>query len=250
MRIKEMFKKLWGLRKLVTLLAIFLCVLTICPINIIAEDKHETIRVGFFHMDGYHMIDEDGDKSGYGYDFFRLMARYLDVEYDYVGYELGWKDMQRMLEDGEIDLLTSARKTPEREEIFDYSKPIGTNECMITVRSDNTKIIGQKYNTYDGLRVGLLKGNSRNNDFEKLADEKGFSYIPVYYEVSKDMEEGLQNGEVDALVSSSMRTTNNERIIEKFEPQDFYAIVKKGNTELLDKINYAIDQINNAEGDW
>ena len=47
-----------------------------------------------------------------------------------------------------------------------------------------------------------------------------------------------------------MRTTNNERIIEKFEPQDFYAIVKKGNTELLDKINYAIDQINNAEGDW
>lgn len=178
------------------------------------------------------------------------MARYLDVEYDYVGYELGWKDMQRMLEDGEIDLLTSARKTPEREEIFDYSKPIGTNECMITVRSDNTNIIGQKYNTYDGLRVGLLKGNSRNNDFEKLADEKDFSYIPVYYEVFKDMEERLQNGEVDALVSSSMRTTNNERIIEKFEPQDFYAIVKKGNTELLDKINYAIDQINNAEGDW
>lgn len=48
MRIKEMFKKFWGLRKLVTLLATFLCVLTICPINIVAKDKHETIRVGFF----------------------------------------------------------------------------------------------------------------------------------------------------------------------------------------------------------
>lgn len=245
-----MFKKFLSLKRLVTLLATFLCVLTICPINIIAEDKHETIRVGFFHMDGYHMIDEDGNKSGYGYDFLRLMARYLDVEYEYVGYELGWKDMQRMLLEGEIDVLTSARKTPEREEIFDFSKPIGTNECMITVRRDNTKVIGQKYNTYDGLRVGLLKGNSRNNDFEKLADKEGFSYTPVYFEMFKDMEEALQNGEVDALVSSSMRTTDNERIIEKFEPQDFYAIVKKGNTELLDKINYAIDQINNAEGDW
>ena len=245
-----MFKKFLGLKRLVTLLVTFLCVLTICPINIIAEDKHETICVGFFHMDGYHMIDEDGNKSGYGYDFLRLMARYLDVEYDYVGYELGWKDMQRMLLEGEIDVLTSARKTPEREEIFDYSKPIGTNECMITVRSDNVKVIGQKYSTYDGLRFGLLKGNSRNNDFEKLADKEGFSYTPVYFEMFKDMEEALQNGEVDALVSSSMRTTDNERIIEKFEPQDFYAIVKKGNTELLDKINYAIDQINNAEGDW
>ena len=39
MKINEMFKKFLGLRKLVTLLVTFLCVLTMCPINIIAEDK-------------------------------------------------------------------------------------------------------------------------------------------------------------------------------------------------------------------
>lgn len=36
---------------------------------------------------------------------------------------------------------------------------------------------------------------------------------------------------------------NNERILEKFGSSDFYVIVKKGNTELLNKINYAIDQM-------
>lgn len=41
-----------------------------------------------------------------------------------------------------------------------------------------------------------------------------------------------------------------QRIIEKFKNTDFYAVVKKGNTHLLDEINYAIDQMNAVEGDW
>lgn len=44
-----------------------------------AESQHEHVRVGFFAMDGYHMMDEDGNRSGYGYDFLRLMARYWDA---------------------------------------------------------------------------------------------------------------------------------------------------------------------------
>ena len=33
-----------------------------------------------------------------------------------------WDDMQQMLEDGEIDMVTSARKTPDREEKLDVYK--------------------------------------------------------------------------------------------------------------------------------
>ncbi|MGC8035547.1 transporter substrate-binding domain-containing protein, partial [Salmonella enterica] len=61
------------------------------------------------------MMDEDGNRSGYGYDFLRLMARYWDVDYEYVGYDKSWEEMQQMLIDGEIDMVTSARRTPERE---------------------------------------------------------------------------------------------------------------------------------------
>lgn len=32
-------------------------------------------------------MDEEGNRSGYGYDFLRLMARYWDVDYEYVGCE-------------------------------------------------------------------------------------------------------------------------------------------------------------------
>ena len=217
-----------------------------------AEDssQHETVKVGFFAMDGYHVMDEEGNRSGYGYDFLRLMARYWDVDYEYVGYDQSWDDMQQMLEDGEIDMVTSARKTPDREEKFDFSRPIGTNYGMLTVRSDNSTIVDGNYSTYNGMRVALLNGNTRNKEFADFADNKGFTYVPSYFDTTAEMEEALQSEKVDAIVTSSLRKTNNERIVEKFGSSDFYVIVKKGNTELLNEINYAIDQMNAVEGDW
>ena len=212
--------------------------------------QHERVRVGFFAMDGYHMMDEDGNRSGYGYDFLRLMARYWDVDYEYVGYDKSWDEMQRMLIDGEIDMVTSARRTPEREELFDFSRPIGTNNGILTVRSDNSTIVEGKYSTYDGMRVALLRGNSRNDEFAEYARTKGFTYKSVYFDSAEEIAEALQNGTVDAIVTSSLRRMNNERILEKFGSSDFYVIVKKGNTELLNQVNYAIDQMNAAEGDW
>ena len=217
-----------------------------------AEDssQHETVKVGFFAMDGYHMMDEEGNRSGYGYDFLRLMARYWDVDYEYVGYDQSWDDMQQMLEDGEIDMVTSARKTPDREEKFDFSRPIGTNYGMLTVRSDNSTIVDGNYSTYNGMRVALLNGNTRNKEFADFADNKGFTYVPSYFDTTAEMEEALQSEKVDAIVTSSLRKTNNERIVDKFSSSDFYVIVKKGNTELLNEINYAINQMNAVEGDW
>ena len=212
--------------------------------------QHERVRVGFFAMDGYHMMDEDGNRSGYGYDFLRLMARYWDVDYEYVGYDKSWDEMQQMLIDGEIDMVTSARRTPEREELFDFSRPIGTNNGILTVRSDNSTIVEGKYSTYDGMRVALLRGNSRNDEFAEYARTKGFTYKSVYFDSAEEIAEALQNGTVDAIVTSSLRKMNNERILEKFGSSDFYVIVKKGNTELLNQVNYAIDQMNAAEGNW
>ena len=53
-------------------------------------------RVGFFEMDGYHMQDETGKWSGYGYDTLRLMARYWNVRFEYIGYDKSWGNMQKI----------------------------------------------------------------------------------------------------------------------------------------------------------
>ena len=236
------------------LTGLLLCIIMITGnLNMVCAedtDSREIVKVGFFAFDGYHMMDKDGKRSGYGYDFLRMAARYLDVDYQYVGYDKSWDEIQDMLKDGEIDLLTSVQKTPEREEIFDFSKPIGTSSAILTVRRSNTSIVEQDYDTYNNMRVGMLKENSRNDDFAELALKNGFTYRPVYYNRESDLKEALQKGDVDTVLTSSLRSIQNERIIEKFATRDFYAAVKKGNTHLLNEINYAIDQLNQAEGDW
>ena len=214
------------------------------------DGNRETIKAGFFAFEGYHMTAEDGTRSGYGYDFLRMASRFMDVRFEYVGYDKSWSDMQKMLEDGEIDLLTSAEKTSEREEKFDFSEPIGISYGSLNVRADNMNIISSDYRTYQDIMVGMLEGSSRNTQFKKLAEEKGFTYRSKIYDSMEKLEEDLQAGKLDAIVTSSIRAIRNERILEKFNESDFYVIVKKGNTALLEKINYAIDQLNTTENDW
>lgn len=215
-----------------------------------AEDTRETIRVGFFAFDGYHMMDDKGNKSGYGYEFLRMASRYLNVDFVYVGYEQGWDDMLDMLLAGEIDLVTSAQATPERAQQFAFTKSIGTSSAMLTVRSDNAAITPTDYRTYNGMRVGMLEENSRNSDLEKYAQEHGFTYTPVYYPLAEELTDALQRGDVDAALTSSLRQTENERVLDTFAVRDFYAIVRKDDTALLEKLDYAIDQLNATEGDW
>ncbi len=214
------------------------------------SDARETLKVGFFAFDGYHMMDDEGNKSGYGYDFIRMISRYMNVDFEYIGYENSWDDMADMLENGEIDLVTSAQITPERAKNFAFSKPIGRSNVMLTVKSDNTEISENDYLTYNGMRIGLLDGNSRNEDLREYAEEHGFWYTPIYFEIHNDMEEALQNGSVDALLTSSLRKTSDERLLDAFATHDFYAMIRKDDAELLSKLNYAIEQLNATEGDW
>lgn len=214
------------------------------------DNVRQKIKVGFFAFDGYHITDDDGNRSGYGYDFLCMATRYLNVDFEYIGYNNSWDDMTDMLENGEIDLVTSAQATFERTEKFAFSKPIGKSSAILTVKNDNTDIVDFDYSTYNGMKVGLLYGNSRNDDLKEYANENKFSYTPVYFELTSDMEAALQKGEVDALLTSSLRKTSEERILDSFAIHDFYAMVRKDDIELLDKINYAIDQLNATEGDW
>ena len=210
----------------------------------------ETIRVGFFATDGLHMMDDDGEKTGYGYDLLRYMSRYLDVSYEYVGYDKSWAEMLRMLDDGEIDMVAFANKTEERKEKYDFSRPIGLFGSALFVREDNRAVIPRDYSTYEGLRIGLVEGNAQNKDIAALAEAMHFTYQPVIYKSIKDVGIALQKGEVDAIVKSSLRRGIHEKQVELFAENPYYIIVKKGNTRLLSEINYALDQLNHVEGDW
>ncbi len=209
------------------------------------------IRVGYFAFEGYHELAVDGTRSGYGYELLQRIARYENIVYEYVGYDSSWEELQQKLLDGEIDLLTSARKTPEREERFAFSDlDVGQASTLLTVKSGNQEIVAGDYDTYDGMKVGMLRGSTRGDSFRAFARANGFSYTSVQYRTEKQLTNALQNGEVDAIVSSNVRRMTNEWVMERFDEEPIYAITRKDDLTTLHLVNDALEKMDRYESGW
>lgn len=217
----------------------------------ITDTRIKEIKVGFFKFAGYHDIDSYGNKSGYGYDFIEMIARYDNDNYKFVGYESGWNEMLTMLEDGEIDVLTNVSKTKERQKKYLYSeKTIGNDGSLFTVRDDNSTVVTGNYATYDGLTIGSIKDSVQVEEFEDFAKKKKFSYTMKTYETETALEHALVTGAVDGIISIGLRNLQHEKVIEQINKSDMYVIVRKDDKELMDQINAAIDRLDQEDSNW
>ena len=215
------------------------------------KETPEILRVGFFAFSGYHTIDENGRRSGYGYEFLQRLAIHAGWSYEYVGYDGSYADALDLLRSGEVDLVTSVSKTPEREEEFLFSEQsIGVNSTIFTVKSGNQSVVEGDYSTYDGIRVGMLEGNSKNANFERFAQEHHFTFQPVYYAGQDELTDALQKGEVDGAVTGSLRLLENEWLLESFDASPFYVCTRKDRTDLMNRINEAINEMDLHDPNW
>ena len=216
-----------------------------------AKEPSETLRVGFFAFSGYHTVDEDGRRGGYGYEFLQRLAIHAGWSYEYVGYEASYAEALDMLRNGEVDIVTSVSKTPEREAEFLFSdQDIGVNSTILTVKAGNQTIVEGDYTTYDGIAVGMLKDNSKNANFERFAQEHSFTFQPVYFADQDELTTALQEGRIDAAVTGSLRLLENEWLLESFDTSPFYICTRKDDTALMDRINAAINEMDLHDPNW
>ena len=236
------------------ILALFICVVLLAsgiPASAAEEPaNNRTVKAGVFFFDGYHMKDDDGSYTGYGIELLNLISQYSHLNFEFVGYDNTWEEMQSMLLSGEIDVVTSARKTRARTELFGFSDPIERNSTVLSVREENTSFVSGDYSTYNGMTVGLLTGSSQNRTLPTFAEENGFTYQTREYEDSGQLEAALKSGEIDAILTSNLRRGEGERVLDTTHIDYFYAITRKEDQDILDEINYALSQMNLHEGDY
>lgn len=248
--VKAFFRKNKRIRIVILLWCLFIVSGNVSIKAHAKESAVQTVKVGFFALPGYHEIIDNAKRQGYGVDFLTLMQRYANLNYQYVGYDKTWEDMQQMLLDGKIDLVTWARKTPEREKKFAFSESIGSSTVQLNVRAGDERYSAGEYEEFNGMTVGILKGSSHNTAMSEFAKQKGFTYKVKEFPNTQTMEKALKKGKIDAIASSSLRKHTGERTLAEFSPEDFYVIVRKDDTKLLKEINYAIEQMDANEGDW
>ena len=208
-------------------------------------------KVTYYAFDCFNMMDENGRHYGYGYEMMQDISNYLQCTFSYVGYDKSAAECIDLLRNGEVDIYTAARKTPEREQEFAFSThPAITAYTCMNVKVGNTSIVAGDYSTYEGITIGLLQRHTYNNKFLQWAENKGLTFEIRYYETPTELSKALVNGEVDALVNSYMGTPKDETIIENFGETTYYIMARKKDQSLIDSIDHAIDQMNIEVPNW
>ena len=229
-----------------------LCLVMGAQLSMAQAGEAQKVRVGYFFLPGYHEIDGAGRLQGYGYDLLQHMQLYNNWRCEYVGYDKKWNEGFEMLARGEIDLITGVRMRQDRLAKFSYSSnPVGRSSSVLVVRDEDARFASGNYSTYQGMRVGALSGSIVNINFDAFAKEKGFDYTIRYYESMSELMEALRvHKDVDAILTTSMRYMEKERVLDQYDSEFLFAIVKKGNEALLAEVNKAIHKMDYVNPMW
>lgn len=154
------------------------------------------------------------------------------------------------LQSGKIDIMSAAVTiTPVRAEVVDFTVPIFPyTEAVVVPKSDDT---GYK-NAADfaGKTIGVQGGTAFYDYLDKLG---GFAEIKTYTSIAdimRDVELGrIAAGFADGPIMRHRLSGKSDatiKLVETYEP--FYVgqvamAVKKGNAELLGKLNAGIEKI-------
>ncbi|MBR1599856.1 MAG: transporter substrate-binding domain-containing protein [Lachnospiraceae bacterium] len=148
------------------------------------------------------------------------------------------------LENGQVDAVIAGMSiTDERKEAVDFSTPYYTATQVMIVREDSDIA---KATDMEGKSIAVIQGYTG----EECVKELGYEYEAFKKGTETILE--LINGKCDVVVIDSATAqkyvNDNEglKIVEdasSFESEEYGIAVKKGNTELLDKINTSIQKM-------
>ena len=225
---------------------LFLCLVMAAamtaPIKAYAQGNRETVRVGW-HEEPYFIMDQNGRRSGYSYEYQWKVAAYTGWDYEYV--EGSWSELLQMLKNGEIDLMSNVSYMEERTKDMLYaSLPMGTESYYIFVAPDNTEITAEDYTTLSGKRIGVTKDSIQKDLFEKWAKMHGIE-VELFELTTPDEEsQKLLGTELDAFVTIDVYGDPDIAVpVCKIGSSDYYFAVSKNRPDLLPALDAAMSSI-------
>ena len=236
---------------------LFTLVLLVCILVVGAEvaQAEDTLRVGMdLKFPPYSYMDEQGNAAGFEPTIAKAFAEYLGKEVEIVNTDFSL--LLPALDIGDVDILIADMAyTEERSQKADFSKPYRYTNTLALVNADFAK----KHNITNEMKEEdffAIKGAN----FIGLSGTKGVYYPEKYGINVKEVTEigtgivEISMGMADILVASNeiysfnaanAKTTMVYANISAQEGSNF--VVKKGNTEMLEKANAFIDTMY-AEG--
>jgi len=194
----------------------------------------------------YCFVDADSHATGFSVE---LMQAALKVMGRDVTFRVGpWEDVKGWLENGEVDALPLVGRTPEREEIFDFTFPYLSMHGAIIVHEETRDV--EDLSDLRGRKVAVMKGDNAEEFLRR--EEQGL--VLKTTRTFKDALLGLSEKKYDAVVvqrNVGLRLIQelglkNLRVVAKpiygFR-QDFCFAVQEGDRETLALLNEGLSLV-------
>ena len=195
----------------------------------------------------YSFYDEKGELVGYDVDIARAVAQKLNLKVEFL--TAPWDAMLAAFDAGKADVVFNQVSINEdRKKKYGMSVPYTMPYPVIVVHKDNNDI-----KNFADLK-GKKSVHSATSNWAAIAEKNGATVV---------VADGFSKG-VELIISKRADDTINDNVTffdyikqrpnaplkiayTSNEPMPTAAIVKKGNTELLEAINKALDELK-AEG--
>lgn len=197
--------------------------------------------------------NEKGEIVGFSVDLMRALAAKAGFEVKFVN--TPWEGIFNTLAQGDRDLLISSITiTDERRQTMDFSDPYFDAHQLIAV-PEKSKVA--KFDDLKTLKVGVQTGTTGDEVVSKLLGKnntnvKRFESTPL---ALKELESSgvdavvADNGVVINYVANNANAKFRTVSDPAFAPEQYGIAVKKGNAELLGRINQALAGIR-ADGTY
>ncbi|WP_182103822.1 amino acid ABC transporter substrate-binding protein [Niallia taxi] len=191
--------------------------------------------------------DENNEIVGFDIDYAKATAEKMDMKVDFQ--PIDWETKESELSSGRIDLIWNGYTiTDERKKKVLFTKPYLKNAQVVVTLADS-KVT--KLADLEGKVVGL---QSLSSAADALDADPIKSKIKTVTEFSDNVSalNDLKNGRLDAVVIDEIvidyymtKEEGSFKILdESLAPEEYGVGVKKGNEELLEKLQKALDEMN------
>ncbi|WP_039799258.1 glutamate ABC transporter substrate-binding protein [Nocardia araoensis] len=217
-----------------------------------AKDGKLTIGIKF-DQPGLGLRNKDGSYSGFDVEVAKYVAGKLGVQPNDITFkEAPSPQRETLIENGQVDYIVATYSiNDKRKEKVDFAGPYYVAGQSLLVRADNTDINGP--DNLKGKKVCSVKGSTPAQNIEKNYPDTQLQTNDTY----SLCLEGLRAGSWDAVTTDDIilagyaaQSSGAFKVVGKpFTTENYGIGLKKGDKELRDKVNDAIEAMI-ADGSW
>ncbi|WP_020669388.1 ABC transporter substrate-binding protein [Amycolatopsis nigrescens] len=233
---------------LIAALAAVLALLTACGGS--GGDGQGVLRVGTLSDSPPNIYQENGNYTGFDNELLRAIAAKQGLQLEFVSTD--FSALLGRVSSGQFDIGSSAiAQTPARKETVDFSDPYNFQSLSIEVK-EPSPITDE--NSLAGKRIGVVQGTASDGWLTATAPAAQAVRFPNDAAALTALKSGSVDGSVFDQATAEQYVASNPdvklKVAKSFTTDTPHGFaVKKGNTELANKINEGLKQVI-ADGTW